>query len=413
MTYSLMLGRTQTTKFLPRITNIKDRFNHAYVLGKTGMGKSVLMERMAKYDIDYGCAVCYIDPKGKHARKLASITPPERLVYVSVDSPIQINPLRKKNYPLSTIIAEFVQILDILVTLTASNPESTVLMHEIISMALPIFTHQQRDIAYLSRFLIYDQVRTGHLQARGIDPGLREYWTEFDALQANRYPKNKDKQESAKRVASRLLRLLTDDFMKNLACKENELDIADIVENKKVLLVDTSRMTYDKRIYLSNLIIYAILSYIEFEASEPRPFMVYVDEFQTIASKLFSDLLARARDYQVGFTLAHHDFKEITEQVLSSVLGNVSSFIIFRCGESEAKRMATLFGIKDREFLDMKNYYAQVRLGNKNIPIRTFLPFEGLTFPPPDALEPEIETHPRSSQIGEPYFLKPDCWFPV
>ncbi|MEK7170525.1 MAG: DUF87 domain-containing protein, partial [Patescibacteria group bacterium] len=45
----------------------KDRSRHMYVIGKTGMGKSTLLENMAIQDIQNGHGVCFIDPHGKTA----------------------------------------------------------------------------------------------------------------------------------------------------------------------------------------------------------------------------------------------------------------------------------------------------------------------------------------------------------
>jgi hypothetical protein len=108
------------------------------------------------------------------------------------------------------------------------------------------------------------------------DPDLLKYWIEFDELQANRYPKNREKIECAKRVASRLAEISTGK-MKNMVNDENELYISELVSNQESLLVDTSRMNMNNRIYLTNLIVYSVLSYIEFESTHTKPLLVFVD----------------------------------------------------------------------------------------------------------------------------------------
>lgn len=369
--YKLNLGTLENLDHeLPLITNIKDRFKHFYILGKTGAGKSVFMERMALYDINHCLPVIFLDPKGDSVRRLYHlIEDKSRVQYISIDTPIVINPLRKKDYSISNIIAEFVQILDVLITLTTSNPESTVLMREIISMALQEFPNEKRNLPDLCDFLLYENIRKSY---KFTNPIIQKYWEEFDAL--DRYIKrNREKIESAKRVASRLI-TICEGQMLDFVVGENELNIRQIVEQNKVVLIDTSRMTYDKRIYLSNLIIYAIVSYCEFEKHKPNPLMVYVDEFQTVVSKLFSDLLGRSRSSKVGFVLAHHDFQEITPKVLSSVFGNVDNFVIFRCGDEEAKRVAGLFGLQAQDFINLDKYKAWLRLGTDNILIQADRP---------------------------------------
>lgn len=368
--YKLKLGILLSGN-IPYITNIKTRFEHTYILGKTGTGKSVCMERMASEDIRQGISVIYIDPKGDSVKRLHHL---HNSKYVSIKKPIVINPLNRDGFEIDDIIAEFVQILDILITLTASNPESTVLMREIVGMALRSFSKEQKNLNYLVDFLLYKNIRDEHL--RTLSPEFepyRNYWREFDFLEKNGYPRNKDKIESAKRVASRLIEI-SEGKMKSIVQGENELYIADIVSKGESLLVDTSMMSRNSRIYLSNLIVYAVLSYCEYFEGQTKPLMIYVDEFQTVVSPLFTELLARSRSKKVGFVLAHHDFLEVSPQVMSSILGNTNTYIVFRCGLDEADKLAPMFGISPSELFNLSKYCAFVRIGNKNSKVKTFPP---------------------------------------
>ena len=146
---------------LPEITSIKDRFEHTYIVGKTGMGKSSLLEYMSCYDINKGLATIFIDPKGESCKKLYHLTKDKsRIHYISIESPVVINPMNKEGYKLDNLIQEFIQILDVLITLTATNVESTVLMREIINMAMrSIKREQDKNLGYLTKFLLYPSVR--------------------------------------------------------------------------------------------------------------------------------------------------------------------------------------------------------------------------------------------------------------
>jgi type IV secretory pathway VirB4 component len=314
--YNLSLGfLNDFNQELPEIYDLKDRFEHTYIVGKTGMGKSSLLERMADYDINKGIATIFIDPKGDSVKKLYELTEDNsRIIYISIKSPVVINPLNKEDYNIDNLIQEFIQILDVLITLTASNPESTVLMKMIIGYAMRAITKEEnKNIKYITDLLLYKDVRRA--LADSLIKGTDEYnyWFNFD---------NKDNwqtAESAKRVAARLSEISTGE-MKEFVVGKNELDISNIVENNKVVLVDTSRMNRNSRIYLSNLIVYAVLSYCEFANKKTNPLMVYVDEFQIVVSSLFSELLARSRSSKVGFTLAHQNFQQIPKIFLALYL---------------------------------------------------------------------------------------------
>src|SRR3982750_887362 len=77
-----------------------DRLGHIYVIGKTGVGKSTLLENMAISDIERGNGLCVIDPHGDIANDLLNYIPEGRkhdLIYFNAtdqEKPIAFNPLK-------------------------------------------------------------------------------------------------------------------------------------------------------------------------------------------------------------------------------------------------------------------------------------------------------------------------------
>lgn len=377
--YELKLGFLRdSSQPLPYIRKLDSRFHHSYIVGKTGMGKSTLMERMALYDISQKHAVIFIDPKGDSVKKLYSLC--EDAIYISIENPTIINTLDKDSFSLDDIITEFVQILDVLITLTASNPESTVLMREIIGMAIRAITKDEhKNIEYLVKFLLYEEERIAALPFITKE-SVKRYWEEFDKREERtKYPKNKDKIESAKRVASRLIEI-SEGRMRDFVVGRNEFDVSDIVSKGKVVLIDTSKMSMNARIYLSNLIVYSVLAYTEFSDIKPKPLLVYVDEFQIVVSQWFSDLLARSRSKRVGFTLAHQSFAQIPPKILSVILDTVHTIICFRTGDEVSERLSQFFDIKPRDLFNLDEHFAWMRIGNKNTYSKCLPPLEGKEF---------------------------------
>jgi type IV secretory pathway VirB4 component len=374
---------------LPRIPGqglcaieLKDLWQHTYVIGKTGTGKSTLLLNLALEVINQDSACIFIEPKGSVISALNRLVDKDRLINISFDNPLTINPLRKKGYHINDIISEFIEVMDILISLTSPNVESTVLMKEIITEAVLCFSEEQRDLEYLYHFLLDEKFRDKHFKGR-----RPAYWEAFDGRDpVNRGLANREKIDSAKRVASRLASFINDPRMKKIVCGENQLDIKNIVNHGKVLLVDTSRMSFDKRIYVSALITHYVKSYVEFGRQKDRSLIVFADEFQTSISPLFSHLLALSREYKVGFVLAHQDFKQISEKVLGAVLGNVNQIITFNCGYEEANRMKNEYGhsLKANDFLNLKPFEALVRIKSNVHKIACF--------PPPAIPEAEEET---------------------
>jgi type IV secretory pathway VirB4 component len=380
----------------PVIKKLEDRFSHTYIVGKTGMGKSSLMEWMIHYDIEYGNAVIFLDPKGDSTHRIFSLHPTAE--YISINNPTVINPLDKPEYHIDDIISEFVQILDVLIQLGSSNVPTTVYMKEIIGNAIRIIDDKEnRNIKYLVDFLLYEDVRKGVTIK---DEKLRKYWKEFDEKEdRNRYPKNKDKIETAKRVASRLMEI-SQGRMEDFVVGANEFDISDIVTEGRVVLVDTSKMSKNARNYLSNLIVYAVLAYTEFATIKPKPLMVYVDEFQVTVSDWFSEILARTRSRKVGFTLAHQSFAQIPKNILSVILDVVHAMVCFRTGDEVAMRLSHYFDVKPIDLFNLKKHFAWVRLGIDNTLTHIYKPLEVELIDTP-TFKPSKETEEILDFLGD------------
>lgn len=387
MSYNLWLGEPLSLDYeLPKITDLEDRFHHTYIVGKTGMGKSTLLEQMAEYDINYGLATIFIDPKGESVKKLYELTEDKsRIIYISIKSPVIINPLNKDGYTIDSLIQEFIQILDVLITLSSSNIESTVLMKMIIGYAMRSITKEEnKNIQYITSLLLYKDTRKKLVTELVEYTDEHNFWSTFD------HKENWQTAESAKRVAARLSEISTGE-MKDFVVGKNELDISSIINNKKVVLVDTSRMSRNSRIYLSNLIVYAVLSYCEYAKNKENPLLCYVDEFQIVVSSFFSELLARSRGSMVGFTLAHQTFHQIPKNILSDIFGTVSTTVCFRPGDEEAERFAPIFDVTFKDIYNLPKYQAYVKLGIDNILIETY--------PPKITKIPDLEFNQKQSYM--------------
>lgn len=404
--YNLRLGNNLDLDHKPpEINDIKIRYNHTYILGTTGEGKSSLIERMATYDANYGCAVIFIDPSGTSCRKVYhKIKDKSRVTYISIKNPVVINPLNKNDYKIDTLIQEFIQILDVLITLTASNPESTVMMKMIIGYAMRSITREEhKNVNYITQLLLYKETRKELVQEltreKRTDTDEFRFWDNFE-------DKNTwQTRESAQRVAARLAEISVGE-MKQFLVGKNEVDIEDIVNNKKIIIVDTSQMNENSIIFLTNLLVYAVVSYCQMSLAKyeknPKPLMVYVDEFAVVSSILFAKSLIGARKSGVGFTLAHQNFSLISDTILQAVISNAHTKIIMNCGLDEADLFSKFFNVTPNELLNLQRYTAWVRIDRDNILTELYPPIIDFVPPLPDiVISPKVEYN----------FLSPDWMF--
>jgi hypothetical protein len=402
---------------LARISDLETRFQHTYIIGSTGTGKTSIMLRMALYDIKKGLACIFIDPKGDHARQLYSLVPDKsRIIYFSYHHPsLVVNPLRKKGYRLNDLIDEFIEILDILISRTSkSNPSASENMKEVLGESIRALKEEDRNINFLYEFLRYPDVRKAYL-----NENPSRYWQELD-----RRDKGGSSEEAltAKRLSIRLSKFVQDEALKKVINGENQLDIAEIARNGQVLIVDTSGMSLEKRIYVTSLFSFAVKSYVEFQKQETYyPLMFYLDECWMGVNSSFEYLLKFGRSFKVGFTLAHQEISSFPAvKTLKSIVSNcITKIAMFPAGPEESSMLADVYGLSKKDFLQLDRHQAWVRILNKNSLVKTFPPPVPLKLEDPpnfDKVDTSGTAGNRQSATGEELprdnrdFFK-DCWF--
>ena len=344
----------------------KDRFRHLYVVGKTQTGKSTFFLNLIKQELGSG-AIIVLDPAGTFASAVAAIAPRDRLVYVDKNHPLVINPLDRP-LPWSEIANDFIEVVNNCVSGSTPSIEITVLMAEIIRNAVRVMPDNKRSIEYLAAFLNYE-----HQRKQCADD---TYWKHFDDRDNRGWYIYREKRESAQRVASRLSAFYLDESLRKFTIGRNELDIKRIAEEKKIVCFDFKGLDSDLMIYLGNLVSTAVKSYYMREATTSSPpLYLYADEFHNFFSPAFNNMLAECAKFNISLNLAHHIFEQVDKKTIDMALGNCHTKVVFNCGYEEAERMAKEFQSKPETFLNLKEYEAQILIGNKTHHV--------LTFPPP------------------------------
>jgi hypothetical protein len=368
--------------------DIERRFNHFYILGTTGTGKTSLMERMAYFDILEGRSTIFIDIKGVHAKRLYTLSPDkEKVKFISANHPASFNPFIK-NYPMSVIVDEFIQILDILVSSSSSNLETTVRMKEYIIGSLPYICAYEKNpnISHLYQFLSNKSYRD-KIVLKIRDADIRQCWINYDRKDSYNL------RETGESICNRIAMFLFSEDFKHFLLDGNDFDVQSFVDNGKSLLVDLSGFSDYKRVFLTNLIVFSVYSYVS-KGVHNNPLFLFVDEFQSCVSPSFQWLLERARSAKVGFTLAHQAFSSITNQnLMRSIVSIPDNKVVFRCGHYEAEVFSHILNTSYDSIANMDNYAAFIRMGNKTVfyeIIKKPIPVETLTIPPSIVLDKSI-----------------------
>lgn len=351
----------------------KDRTKHMYVIGKTGMGKSTLLENMAIQDIQSGEGVCYIDPHGATAEKLLDFVPEHRIkdvVYFApfdTDYPIAFNVMEdvgadKRHLVVSGLMSTFEKIWeDAWSARMAYILQNTLLaLLEFPGSTLLGVNRMYTDKDF--RKQVVDNVK---------DVSVRSFWVDEYAKYTDRYT-----QEATPAIQNKIGQFASNPLIRNIIGQaEATFDLRKIMDEKKILIVNLSKGRVGEgnaRLLGSMMITKIYLAAMsradknEKELSSLPNFYLHVDEFQSFANKSFADILSEARKYKLNLTMAHQYIEQMEEEVRNAVFGNVGTMVAFRVGAYDAevleKEFAPTFTAEDLVNLGFIQVYLKLMI---------------------------------------------------
>lgn len=331
----------------------KDRRRHMYVIGQTGMGKSVFLENIAFQDMCDGRGFAFIDPHGDAVEALLKRVPEERIDDVIYFDPADIE------HPVGMNMFEF-----------TSEDQKDFIVQEGISMLQSLFDpnnqgffgprgqHMFRQAALLlmsdpagATFIDIPQCFTDPEFVKSklkyvTDKSVYDYWTkEFPASQ-----KSNDAGEVITWFASKWGPFLSNTIMRNtLGQIKSGFNIREIMDNKKIFLVNLSKGRLgDINANLLGMIFVmkfqqAAMSRQDIPEDQRQDFCLYVDEFQNFATDSFESILSEARKYRLNLIVANQFMTQLTDKIREALLGNVGTVICGRIGVTDAELMVKAF----------------------------------------------------------------------
>jgi hypothetical protein len=373
--------RHLTTKvFLPEA----DRLRHVYIIGQTGTGKSVMLRNMILQDIYMGNGCCFIDPHGEDLLKIMSNIPKERwddVVYfdpASTDFPFGLNMLeydRSKPEQKSFVINELFSIFRKL--FAESSPESMGPAFEqyFRNSAALVMEHPESGCTLLdiSRVLSDKDYRDYKL-AHSKNPLINQFFKNAEATSGEQGFEN-----YVPYITNKFDVFVQNEIMRPIIAQErSSFNIADIMDNKKIFLVNLSKGRLGElNANLIGLILVGkfLMAALGRENPEEKPpFYLYLDEFQNISTPSISAILSEARKYKLSLNLAHQFLKQLPENIKGAVFGNVGSKIVFRISEEDAKFLEASFAptFTASDIMKIENFNAYVALLINGYPQKPF-----------------------------------------
>ena len=363
-----------------RLFGIKheDRFSHVYIIGKTGTGKSTLMEMMALQDLEYGNGFALIDPHGDLVARIAARIPASqrsRVIYLNTTDPAQpygYNPLRHVSEDRIALAAS--GMLDVFKKMW---PEAWgVRMEHILRNVLIALLEQPNATLHDVQRLFIDKQFRMHVATSLRNKTVRTFLLkEFEQFSFGY------RTDATAPIQNKVGAFLSDPLLNRiLTAPKKDLHIRRIMDQGQVLLVNLAkgRIGEDSSSLLGGLLVTTIglaaFSRADMPPAERRPFFVYVDEFQSFTTLALANMLSELRKYRVGFTLAHQYLHQLGPDIRHAVLGNAGSIISFRVGAEDAPYLVREFQPKFEELdlLQLPNYSIYLKLMINGTPSAPF-----------------------------------------
>jgi hypothetical protein len=331
----------------------EDRTRHMYVIGKTGMGKSNLLENMAIQDIQGGEGICFIDPHGSAAEKLLEYVPENRIkdvVYFApfdIDYPIAFNVMEdvgydKRHLVVSGLMATFKKIW--------VDAWSARMEYILSNTLLALLEYPGATLLGVNK-MYADKAFRKKVVDNISDPAVKSFWVDEYAKYTDKFAA-----EATPAIQNKIGQFTNNPLIRNIIGQpKSSFDIRKMMDERKILLVNLSkgRVGDSNANLLGAMLITKIYlaAMSRADASEKLMkslpnFYLYVDEFQSFANESFADILSEARKYKLNLTIAHQYVEQMSEEVRAAVFGNVGSMIVFRVGSIDAEQFEKEFAPK-------------------------------------------------------------------
>ncbi len=362
-----------------------DRSKHTYIIGKSGMGKTTLLENMTIQDIQSGEGVGIMDPHGEYAEKMLDFVPPSRvndIVYFNpsdLNFPVGFNPLENINLEQRHLIASGLMGVFKKIWPDVWSARMEYILNNTI---LALLESSGSSLLGINR-MFSDKEYRKTIVAQIKDPVIRSFWIDEYAKYQQKY-----EQEATAAIQNKIGQFISNPIIRNIIGQpKSSFDIRKIMDEKKILVMNLSKgkVGEDNMRLLGGMLItklyLAAMGRVDIPEEERNDFYLYVDEFQNFATESFADILSEARKYRLNLILAHQYIAQMDEKVQDAVFGNVGTMMTFRVGAADAeileKEFSPEFMVNDIVNLGMGTIYLKLLINGV-----ASRPFSAATLPP-------------------------------
>lgn len=362
-----------------------DRRRHLYVIGKTGMGKSTMLENMIIQDIQNGEGLAVVDPHGDLAEKVIKYVPSHRIndvIYINpadTKFPIGFNVLENVDPEYMAVVANGVVGVFKKIWADSWGPR---LEYILINTILALLGYPNSTLLGVMRMLV-DPAFRKKVVKKIDDPVVRSFWVnEF-----NNYTE-KFRNEAIAPIQNKVGQFLSSSLIRNIVGQpKSTFNMREAMDSGKIVILNLSkgRLGEENAALLGALMItkiqLAAMSRVDIPEEERRDFYLYVDEFQNFSTDSFASILSEARKYRLNITMAHQYIEQLSDEVRAAVFGNAGTMVSFRVGATDAEELEKEYApvFTQEDIVTLPAYQIYLRLMISGVASD---PFSANTLPP-------------------------------
>ena len=344
-----------------------DRRRHMYIIWKTWMWKSTLLENMIIDDIRKWRWVAVIDPHGDLAESIIWNIPKSRTNQTIIFDPSDIN------WPIAFNMLD--EVLPEHRPLIASGlvwifkkifGESwwPRLEHILRNTILALLEYPNTTLISIPLMLTSDVYRK-KVVLKITDPVVKQFWTwEYEKMAPNQ------KVEAAGPILNKVWQFLSSTILRNiLGQPKNSFNLRWAMDNKKVIIINLSKWKIGED--ASALLWAMMVTKFQLDAmsradtveKERKDFYLYVDEFQNFATDSFATILSEARKYKLNLVMANQYIDQMTETVKWAVFWNVWTLVSFQIWYHDSTIMKEIFwtDVESEDLTNLKKYSIYIK----------------------------------------------------
>ncbi len=348
----------------------EDRRRHMYIIGKSGVGKTKLLELLMRQDIQFNKGFCLMDPHGDVIEEVLHAIPESRINDVCLidpaDSlfPCSFNPLANVDLDFKHQLTQ--GLIEVMEKQFGANWTPR-LEHvfRFTTLALLDYPHAtMRGMISMLTDRNYRQKVIEYIE----DDMVKRFW----AIEFADWSEKFDT-DAIIPLVNKLGQFLSDPLLRNIfGQKTNKIDLEDLMNNQKIVLINLSkgRLGEENSSFFGSMFLTKIkqagMARARISEKKRTDFYLYIDEFQNVVTETFENILSEARKYGISLTIAHQYMGQLLPKVLSAVLGNTGTIVCFRVGGADAvileDEFAPIFKVKDMINLGKREFYIKMTI---------------------------------------------------